>query len=74
MNGYDSKRIAEQFTQTFDLLRWIRAFRTHIEEMHLRLKSGDLRVQVSKATSRALSGDLSLTVSLFVKYQHSDRK
>lgn len=43
-------------------LRWSRAFRTHIEEMHVRLKNGDVHVQVSNATSRALTGDTSLTV------------
>ena len=42
--------------------RWNRAFRTHIEEMHVRLKNGDIHVQISNATSRALTGDMSLSV------------
>ncbi|CAF0730534.1 unnamed protein product [Rotaria sordida] len=46
----------------FEWLRqWIRAFRTHIEEMHVRLKNGDIHVQISNATSRALTGDTSLS-------------
>ncbi len=32
--------------------------------MHVRLKNGDIHVQISNATSRALTGDTSLSVSL----------
>ncbi|CAF4337357.1 unnamed protein product [Rotaria sp. Silwood2] len=46
----------------FEWLRqWTRAFRTHIEEMHVRLKNGDVHAQISNATSRALTGDTSLS-------------
>ncbi|CAF2479912.1 unnamed protein product [Rotaria sp. Silwood2] len=45
----------------FYLNRWTRAFRTHIEEMHVRLKNGDVHAQISNATSRALTGDTSLS-------------
>jgi hypothetical protein len=47
--------------------RWTQAFRTHIGEMHHRLKSGDLQVKISNATSRALTGDTSLSVNSFFK-------
>ncbi|CAF0727372.1 unnamed protein product [Didymodactylos carnosus] len=43
------------------LRQWTRAFRTHLEEMHLRLKNGDIHVKISNATSRAINGDVSLT-------------
>jgi len=46
--------------------RWTQAFRTHIGEMHHRLKSGDLQVKISNATSRALTGDTSLSVNFFL--------
>ncbi|CAF0753292.1 unnamed protein product [Rotaria sp. Silwood1] len=49
-------------TLAFEWLRqWTRAFRTHIEEMHVRLKNGDIHIQISNATSRALTGDTSLS-------------
>lgn len=35
-----------------------------MEEMHFRLKNGDIHVQISNATSRALTGDTSLTVNI----------
>jgi hypothetical protein len=47
--------------------RWTQAFRTHVGEMHHRLKSGDLQVKISNATSRALTGDTSLSVNSFFK-------
>jgi hypothetical protein len=34
--------------------------------MHARLKNGDIHAQVSNATSRALTGDISLSVSLLL--------
>lgn len=32
--------------------------------MHVRLKNGDIHVQISNATSRALTGDVSLSVGV----------
>ncbi|CAF0962576.1 unnamed protein product [Adineta steineri] len=49
------------------LRRWAQAFRTHIGEMHSRLKNGDVKVKISNATSRALTGDTSLSKKSTVK-------
>ena len=69
MNGFDSMiffyHIESNQIFFFSLNRWTRAFRTHIEEMHVRLKNGDIHAQISNATSRALTGDTSLSVSLW---------
>lgn len=41
-----------------------------MEEMHVRLKNGDIHVQISNATSRALTGDTSLTVNLEIYFEY----
>ena len=50
-------------TLAYEWLRqWARSFRTQLEELQMRLKTGDIHVQISNATSRALTGDTSLAV------------
>ncbi|CAF4508243.1 unnamed protein product [Rotaria socialis] len=60
LNPIESRSTGIKSLATEWLRQWLRAFRTHIEEMQFRLKNGDIHVQISNATSRALTGDTSL--------------
>ena len=70
-NGSASSIDRRTFHRETFSFRWTRSFRTHVEEMFIRLRNGDIHVQISNATSRALTGDVGLSVSGFSSIRSS---